>query len=424
MERTRGSYGGTIAAMARGLLEAVFEQSREKIDALATEVRAKYPGEAMAILLERTGAGRVLGGAARRADALRKIESTRVVDQATRRAIVADVAGAPVGHLPVVLMVRDGDAFDVGCWRLSPPEIVVGFRVDTEQAFARRLAEVVRPLPGETVTVWIERAIAWARAQRSDPHAKSVLERGRNQAASFFTVAWTMAWGTNACPRVIVPARIGASLMASSFEKDPTTMSYAPWSAYVIEIPPDLVPLEIDGKPSAFDVIGVWRNQDGKSYFNAYSRRSDAAIGGELSFPVPDFPEDGELGTGGPAMKRAIESLQRLVLGVELEMTDPDRVKRPRISKKKPKDGRGPPSNIHHLTRTVVVDCREAIRDYIAGTRRKGFAMSWLTRGHGRWQPHGPRSSLRKWIFVEPRWNNRDAPVVMRPHTLRDEEKV
>ncbi|HEY1954722.1 MAG TPA: hypothetical protein VGH28_03905 [Polyangiaceae bacterium] len=71
--------------------------------------------------------------------------------------------------------------------------------------------------------------------------------------------------------------------------------------------------------------------------------------------------------------------------------------------------------------RAVTVDCGEAISDFISGERRKTPAMSWLTRGHWRHQPYGRNSSLRPWQQIEPRWNHRGAPVVIRPHRPRDE---
>ena len=72
------------------------------------------------------------------------------------------------------------------------------------------------------------------------------------------------------------------------------------------------------------------------------------------------------------------------------------------------------------VVRPVVLDCRVAVRDYIAGGGKSPTVRS-LVRGHWRNQVHGPRNSLRKWIHVEPFWRGPDgAPVAVRPHIMRE----
>jgi hypothetical protein len=362
---------------------------------------------------------------ATRSEAIERIEAHRLLDERLRRSLVADISNASSTQVPVIALAFDGDGVEVGAWRWSPPQPkALGFRVDEEQLFARHLADIVRPLPGETVTVWMERAAAWAATKRGEEHhAQVILDRVKEETLRFFTLGWMTAWGANACPRIIVPHKLGASLMATSCGTDPIATRCAPWSAYVIEIPPELVRIEVDGQVTSFDSIGVWRDFEGKSYINVYSRTSDAAFGGELLFPVNDFADiEDAWDVDATAIKRATECLQRLVLCVELEMCEPSNVKAPRAPRdKKRKDGPAPPTNAHRLVREVRVDCREAIRDYIAGTRRNAPKVSWLTKGHYRWVAHGPRWSRTRWQHIEPFWNNRDAPVVMRPHRLPEE---
>ena len=177
----------------------------------------------------------------------------------------------------------------------------------------------------------VERATAWANAHPNAPHAETVLERAKQEGA-FYTLGWTIAWGVSTCPRVIVPHKLGKSLMATNCGDDPTAATCAPWSAYTIEIPPELVRFEVDGEIVSFDIIGVWRNLDGASYISVRSRSSNAAFAGKLAFPVPDLPDsEGGWETDGNVMKRATECLQRLVIGVELKMSDPSNVKAPRV---------------------------------------------------------------------------------------------
>jgi len=278
---------------------------------------------ALAMLLEHRADGHLVGGCTDRPAAIARVQSSRGIDEPTRRAIVADLTHASPTHIPVILFVHGATGIQVGVWRLTPPATrTPGFRIDEEQARAHFLATQIQPKPGETVTVWIERAAEWARANIKHPHAEAVLERAKEPEPRFFTLGWTMAWGMNACPRVIVPHKLGASLMATNPGDDAGVMTCAPWDAYTIEIPPELVRVDIEGRRVSFDVVGVWRNVDGVSYINVYSRSADAAFGGKLAFPVPPFDDEGEWDADATAVTRAIECLQRMVIGTELEMSD------------------------------------------------------------------------------------------------------
>lgn len=77
------------------------------------------------------------------------------------------------------------------------------------------------------------------------------------------------------------------------------------------------------------------------------------------------------------------------------------------------------------LTRPVNVDCREEVRAWArsdtAGDPRTLTVRSHV-RGHYKRQPHGPRSSLRKWIYVPPHQRGPDdAPLAVRIHKLGDD---
>lgn len=400
--------------------DRVFAAARDQIEELVKRERERHPDEALAVILE-SGASRVARvNCMSRTAAIASIQSSRKLEPSLRRTILAELEDASRAQVPVVMLLYTGPNVELGIVRLTPSTPRTGFHSDDEQTVARQLAEVVAPLPGETVHVWIERAAAWAKTTRA-PLAKAVLERAKGDAA-FYSLGWTIAWGESACPRVIVPHKLAANLMATNCGDDPAAMTCAPWSAYTVEIPPELVRVEIDGRMVSFDVIAVWRNIEGASYIHVQSRTDTAAFGGPLVFPVPDFDGESPWSADDTAMKRATECLQRLVIGVELEMSVPSNVKRPRVpARHKAGTGDGKGTNVHRLVRAVTVDCREAISDFISGERRKTPAMSWLTRGHWRQQPHGPNWSLRRWQQIEPHWNHRGAPVAMRPHRLRDE---
>jgi hypothetical protein len=83
---------------------------------------------------------------------------------------------------------------------------------------------------------------------------------------------------------------------------------------------------------------------------------------------------------------RVLDLASRLAVGVELEMSDPSRVRaaaRP-APPAMPRDAPRPWT--FALTRTVTVDCREAIRAYAAGSlvRRRQSRCSFAGTGSGR----------------------------------------
>ena len=65
------------------------------------------------------------------------------------------------------------------------------------------------------------------------------------------------------------------------------------------------------------------------------------------------------------------------------------------------------------------VDVREAVRGFVAGTRRTAPAVQVLVRGHWKRQAHGPAMAQRKMIHIEPYWRGpEDAPIAVRGHKL------
>ena len=95
----------------------------------------------------------------------------------------------------------------------------------------------------------------------------------------------------------------------------------------------------------------------------------------------------------------------------------------PRPKREPPKRGREsalPTEWIVKLTRDVEVDCTESVRSYLQG-HRGSLKTQHLRRGHWRNQPHGPKSSLRKFIHIEPKWiGPNGAPIAVRAHRLND----
>lgn len=305
----------------------------------------------------------------------------------------------------------------------------MAFVVEKDVAFAQWGREVVGARLGESSEVWMERLCDWCSANPRHPNAlRLMVELPQNHGRHF---CWAVTWALCAFPRVIVGHRLGASLMATSPGDDFESLTVAPWPAYLIEVPSELVQLDLDGKPVALDIVAVWHDEPtGRSICSVMSKSSELALDTPLTLPIPGFRDDGS--GWAPALahtakleqtcERAIECFERLVVGVELEMSSRTNIQAPRPRKlpRAPASGdagRG----VHRLTREVRVDCRAAIKDYIAGRRRTSPSVRHLTRGHWKRQAHGPGMSDRKWIQIEPYWSPKEnqGPIAVRPHRIQ-----
>lgn len=203
----------------------------------------------------------------------------------------------------------------------------------------------------------------------------------------------------------------------------PDVLHVKPWNAFTIEIPPGLVEVKVEGTTVTLDTCCVWHTADGIRVM-VMSRSSSFAMGGPMRFPVADFDdEDGMIPTTvdeASTQRRALECFQRLVIAAEVEMLDRSRVKSPPLARVA-KEGTPRPSGIHRLLREVKIDCRQDIRDWIAGNSSSSPKVLTIVRGHIKRQRHGPQGSLRKWITIEPYPRGlKNATMAVRPRHLPD----
>jgi hypothetical protein len=241
-----------------------------------------------------------------------------------------------------------------------------------------------------------------------------------------FYVGWAMAWARSGCQRVAVGHKLAASLMATHAD-DAEAMTCSPWDAYLVEVPAEVACVMIRGQRAAFDAIGVWHpdTKDERSIV-VLGRDTHAIITGQVTFPLPEL---GDFTHGAldledhEVLARVREAMARLVIGVELEMTDPARVKRPAASKH-PKASSTAPSGIHRLLREVRVDCRAVMASYLSGERGTSPSVQTLVRGHYQRVAVGPGRLERRWIHREPFWRGpEDAPQAVHVHRVGEREK-
>jgi hypothetical protein len=296
------------------------------------------------------------------------------------------------------------------------------FRIEERIALGRLLAAQVKPQATESSRAWMARVGEWVAAHPGHPAVPWLVRQRRADGGT--VIAWLLAWTMTGFQRVVVGHKLAASLMATHAGEDPDVLACAPWDAYTIEIPPEVMRVSLAGLDGSLDVVAVWRHRpEAIARFVALSRGSDIAIAGKLAFPLPEFehwsvelPREEET-----LVIRARDCLARLIVGTELEMTDRSLVHAPPTATHRATADSKAPSGVHRLLREVRIDCRSALASYLAGQRRASPSVQTLVRGHFKRVAHGAARAERKWVHIEPYWRGpEDAPLAIRPHRLPD----
>jgi hypothetical protein len=251
-------------------------------------------------------------------------------------------------------------------------------------------------------------------------------------------------WADQGFPVVELGHRYAAALMATSVPAEVVQDVRAPWKAFMIEIPP--LGLILRGKENEEDEIRrifVWSETRGDEeaawgyftmcleqpitlwFIDRLGKLVEADVTSQwdsLPFALPQDDRDHRL--------RVL--LHRLILNTCLAMSDPSNLKAIGGSHKKAWSGptkrmvKDPEFRHFRLGQPVKIDCRETIREYVEGNVKRGaINVQVLVRGHWKRQPYGPKAALRKVIWVEPYWKGpEESPVIVRPHTIREEAGV
>jgi hypothetical protein len=298
------------------------------------------------------------------------------------------------------------------------------FDLEKTKALGRLLLEIARPTPEESHTDWARRVKAWGVENHTHPAAAELQARFFRGAGDAREFTFLVMWAMNGFPRLLLDKLQAYEFISTNAGDDPEVMQFSPWSAYLIEIPHDVLQVPVDGRMTSFDVIHVLDADDQRG-FVVRGHHSEHAISGRLAFPLPDWSEDRPrvARENESALDRVHDAAAHLIISAEIEMND-----REQLIELKPKNKMGKslnPPGTYKLARVVTIDCSEHVKEYLSGERRTVRAARWLTRGHGKMQPHGPNNSLRKPIRRAPFWNPRDQelPVAERPHRLRKKKR-
>jgi hypothetical protein len=297
------------------------------------------------------------------------------------------------------------------------------FDVEKMKALGRVLLEIAKPSPEEHYTEWSRRAKGWGIANPAHPASIDIKRRFFSGVGDARPFAFLMTWAMNGFPRLLLDKLQAYEFISTNAGDDPEVMQFSPWSAYLIEIPHDVLQVPIDGRMVSFDIISVL--DDGERGFVVRGRHHEFAISGRLAFPLPDWSEDAPriARENETALDRVRDAAAHLIVSSEIEMNDKTQLIEIKGKAKMGKSLNAP--GTYKLGRVVTIDCSEHVKEYLAGERRTAPRVRWLTRGHGKMQAYGPRGSLRKPIRIAPYWNPKDVelPIAERTHRLKKKKK-
>lgn len=297
----------------------------------------------------------------------------------------------------------------------------------------------------------IMRAGMQAFAERNGPWPRPVTVDDQLTAASFGSAG---VWCANGFPAIEMGHKTAAALMSTAAPDE----LRVPWSCFLLYLPTGLLQMPCDkGEhdylshvlmcygarvsrfvgdaeiPDACQLRLVSVGGLGFSVHSSYSElrhespslrmASADADASALAFDDLEMESDRSRVSH---MKRLLRCVVRFVANTCALMAEPTNVQRVGKGHAAPAfgvhSGAVAPiakTQLFRIGRPVVVDCRDSVRDYIAGRRSALRSVRWLVRGHWTHQAHGPEHSLRRLQWIEPYWKGADdAPINVRPHIL------
>ena len=250
-------------------------------------------------------------------------------------------------------------------------------------------------------------------------------------------------WVHYGLPTITMGHRYAAALLSTTATVEAVREARAPFPAFMIELPDQLLFTDDPDKPgeritlrrilvqrimtARGEAWGWVAYTDGKVSLYRHGQNSEELLppeeieGDKMGDPSDPFQFDVT-----DRDERTIYLLGRLIVNTCLAMSDPTNIKaigKAHTDWEKYNAGskRGSPEpvvRIFQLGKPVKHDCREAVREYVEGRRRK-LSVQVLVRGHYKTQHYGPKNSQIKVIWREPFWRGpEDAPIPVREHVL------
>jgi hypothetical protein len=249
-------------------------------------------------------------------------------------------------------------------------------------------------------------------------------------------VQFAALWAVHAFQRITTSHTFAAALMCSDADRGALESIQKQWRAFMVVVPDGMLVIKgkdpqkdphfdfgrillasYEGRSRMILLATNIRTQDGSTVF--VSTYDEAASFTDLLMLEPDAELEKD-----DQSRRLMVMAKRLVAGLLLSLQHEPNFKAREVEAKPPskKHREGEPAHrIVNVGRPLTVDCRDAVRRYIEegkGKRKGGHGayspptVQVLVRGHWRQQPHGPRSSLRKRIWLEPFWRGPEGAII------------
>lgn len=241
-------------------------------------------------------------------------------------------------------------------------------------------------------------------------------------------------WAMTGFTTVNIGHRHAAALMATSIPPEELQPRVRlPWPAFAVRLPTGLLGVDgLDGQRSEAVLLTVFETSltTGNQPCVAYTVWTEATpnspihltlwgvvpIAKLLDLDLPYIDRESSYEKSDVDFRTDLMT-RRLLVGLCLELSDPESLRERRVStvakhraKQRPADSL-PDYRLFELRRSINVDVTAAIRAYCLQGDRHPTVQS-LVRGHWKQQPHGPQRSLRRLIHVEPYFRGPlEAPV-------------
>jgi len=307
--------------------------------------------------------------------------------------------------------------------------------------------------------------LGWAHTQDDaeawDLQRRIILERasgGDKKAAQFLphlmttdgynAFGWHGKWYHYGCQSLDVEEKYAASLCATKVAPGELEYVRLPWPCFVVRVPKFLQHLKVNGEGLRLIVVNHFRysgntkvtgkqNLEGEIELERFNLSLMTANKYRI-LPASSLADWAQPNVGhgydefrlvevehSEVDRRQLEVIGRLVLGAIISMnTKAHRRLGPLGPKVKPSLGSpryGTDNQVvlHKIGRPVKVDARETIAAYVSGQKSRVTNVRTLVAGHWKNQPHGPKSSLRRWQHIECYWRgDEEAPLIVRPHVI------
>lgn len=278
-------------------------------------------------------------------------------------------------------------------------------------------------------------AVAWGEAAQEH----GTIVNAQRIAVVEHIVAFATKWADHAFQRITTSHTFASALMCTDSDRSALEDIEMQWHAFMVQLPNGLFSYTDDaGAVHEYSRILVASykdraslillNQDGRdttksriivqlaaSLADALEVRNDE----EVSPTVGDVMDGGALAQ----IARLMNLAKRLVAGLLFSMQHQNNFRAKTYGaheKGEPRDEGPPAHRVVYVGRPLDVDCRPAVRDYIAngpkGRKNAPPSLQVLVRGHHRRQVIGVGRLGRKVIWIEPFWRGpKDAPILSHP---------